>query len=496
MSRHSSKSRSSKSHSSKSNHSDSKQEKALTVICPRCGAFPGKSCKHTKGRAKGIKCLAHEDRIQLSKVKVSEKTKSRMKEVEDEFFVQKPKKSKSAAAKEKLTPEQADVVERLSDKIVALGKHAEFVGPVSVGPIISTYRFFPTLKTKVAHLESMAKDFAVELGAEAIVVKRMPGEAAVGVFVPNVHRKMVMFRDTLSNVTEFMDDVPSDKHRAIPLNFGIDSNGEPFVDDLTMQPHLLIAGTTGSGKSTVLHSIALGMAFTMDPRELIMIISDTKGVEFKAFANIPHLLPQYGYCKDHLETMSAMDWMVKETQKRMDRIGQMNVRNIHEYNLVDKIHQIPYVVFIIDELNDIIGTAVEKDEAKINANKLATIVARSRASGMYVIAGTQRPDVRLIKGNIKANFPSRLCFRLPSHQDSRTILSTKGAENLMSRGDMFYQSSQHPELRRLHAPYTSLEDVKLVVQQIILREQQEQEELQKQASPSIPDEHKWKASVN
>src|SRR5207302_641378 len=165
-------------------------------------------------------------------------------------------------------------------------------------------------------------------------------------------------------------------------------------------------------------------------RELIMIISDTKGVEFKAFANLPHLTQQFGICKDHFETMQAMDWMVKETQNRLNRIGQANVRNINEFNLADPEHKMPYIVFIVDELNDIIGSAVEKDEAKINSSKLGTIVARSRAAGIFVVAATQRSDVRTVKGSIKANFPSRLCFRLPSHQDSRTILSTKGAENL------------------------------------------------------------------
>jgi DNA segregation ATPase FtsK/SpoIIIE, S-DNA-T family len=476
----------------KSSSKKSQSTDPLTVICPRCGAFPGRSCKHTKGDRKGVKCQPHEDRIRLSKVKPSEKTKSKIKDTQEVNVFESKPKSKRAAAKDKLTPEQADVVERLTDKIVALGRHAAFVGPVSVGPIISTYRFFPEHRTKVAHLESMAKDFAVELGSESIVVKRMPGESAVGIFVPNKNRKMVMFRDTLSDVSSYMQETPNDKHLPIPLNFGIDSNGDSAVDDLTMQPHLLIAGTTGSGKSTVQHSIALGMAWTLDPRQLIMIISDTKGVEFKAFKDLPHLHPQFGVCKDQYETMQAMDWMVKETQKRLDRIGQMNVRNIHEYNLVAPDHQMPYVVMIIDELNDIIGTSVEKDEAKINANKLGTIVARSRASGIHMIAATQRPDVRLIKGNIKANFPSRLCFRLPSHQDSRTILSTKGAENLMSRGDMFYQSSQHPELRRLHAPYTSLDDVKLVVSALITREQ---DYLESVTAPKLAPEEKYERTI-
>jgi S-DNA-T family DNA segregation ATPase FtsK/SpoIIIE len=496
-------------HVSKSKHS-SKHKKitdpVLSIVCPRCGVFPGHRCINVSGefitvngerveQVRGAKRhRPHSDRLRLSLVNLSEKDKAHMLEKVTSTFENTPE-VKAKKAKEKLTPEQKEIVETLAEKIEVLGRHAEFVGPVSVGPIISTYRFFPVRKTKVAHLESMSKDFAVSLGAESIVVKRMPGESAVGVFVPNKNRKMVLFRDTLSNVADYMQIETRDKHKPIPLNFGIDSSGNPFVDDLTDQPHLLIAGTTGSGKSTVQHSIALGITWTMNPRELKLIISDTKGVEFKAFAGIPHL--QFPICTNVYKTMEALNWCVKETQLRLDKIGQMDVRNIHEYNLLNKEHKLPYIVVMIDELADIIGPSLDRDEAKSNSSKLSVIVARSRASGIHVIAATQRPDVSLIKGSIKANFPTRLCFRLPSNADSRTILSTKGAENLMSRGDMFYQSSMSPELRRLHAPYTSLEDVKLVVEMIVKREQDERAELEKAANSPLSEEqvYKQKASV-
>lgn len=439
----------------------------LTVVCPKCGAWKDKPCT-VRGKAQDD---FHPDRTRLAKVQLSSDAKARLETITK---ADDPKPT----AKSKLTPEQKAVVEILADKIEALGKQAEFIGPVSVGPIVSTYRFFPLRKTKVAHLESMAKDFAVALGVEdSIFVKRMPGESAVGITVQNKDRKIIQFRDTVSNVAEFMDVETKDGHKPIPLNFGIDVVGNPFVDDLTDQPHLLIAGTTGAGKSTIEHGLTLSMLWTMSPQELRMIISDTKGVEFKAFENIPHL--QFPICTNVFKTAEAMAWCVEETQTRLDLIGKAGVRNIHEYNkLMSKSGgaKIPYVVFVIDELNDIIGSAVEAADAKANSARLGTIVGRSRASGIHVIAATQRPDVRLIKGSIKSNFSSRLSFRLLTHQDSRTVLSTKGAENLMSKGDMLYQSSTNPTLKRLHAPYTSLDDVKATIEFIVKREQQAHEE--------------------
>jgi len=454
---------------------------ALTVLCPRCSAFPGDHCMHTKGKKKGGKCLPHEERIRLAKVKLSSISKDKISKITTE--VVEGFKVKKADPHEKLTPEQAEVVKVISDKILTLGRHAEFVGPVTVGPIISTYRFFPVKRTKVAHLEAMNKDFAVALGAESIVVKRMPGESAVGIFVPNKKRLLVTFKSTLQHVSAYMQEDTDDKHKPIPLNFGIDSNGDPAVDDLTMQPHLLIAGTTGSGKSTEQHALVLSMCWTMAPEELQMIISDTKGVEFTKFKALPHLIRPI--CTDRYKTLEALDFCVKETQDRLDAFGEKGVRNIHEYNKLNPTHQMPYIVFVIDELADLVGPGLEKAEAKAASDKLGIIVARSRASGIHMIVATQRPDVKLIKGNIKANFPTRLCFRLPSHQDSRTVLSTKGAENLMSRGDCFYQSSMHPELRRLHAPLTTLEDTVTVVAGILTRHQEESEIRLREAQPVI-----------
>lgn len=446
----------------------------LKVICPTCGAWKDSRCKHTtKAKKNKVRSEPHSDRVRLAKAKLSDKSKKAIAAMEEP---EAPKKS----AKEKLTPEQKAVVAAIIEKIEVFGKHAEFVGPVTIGPIITKYRFLPLRKTKVAHLEAMMKDFAVALGAESVLVKRMPGESAVGVFVPNKVRKDINFRDTISAVSDYMQEDTKDGHVPIPLNFGMNSDGYPFVDDLTMQPHLMVAGTTGGGKSTWAHGAILSMAWVLGPDELKIIISDTKGVEFKMFAGLPHLKVSSmvnAICTNVYQTMAALEWCVKEAQRRLDLIGLEDVRNIHEYNKkVPKEKRIPMVVVLIDELADIIGPALDNSEAKANSGKLSVIVGRARASGIHVIACTQRPDVRLIKGNIKANFASRLAFRLPSYQDSRTVLATKGAEGLMSRGDMLYSSSMSPELKRLHAPFTSLADVKLTVEGIIARYDMEEEE--------------------
>lgn len=435
-------------------------QESLDVLCPKCGAWAGKPCKNVDTGA--VRRIPHNARIELAsrQTDIGELQKER---------APKPKKN----PKEKLTEEQKHIVGMIQEKIEALGKHAEFVGPVTVGPIISTYRFFPLRRTKVAHLEAMAKDFAVALGsftgAEAILVKRMPGESAVGVFVPNKNRKYIDFKDTIENVVAFLAKPTADGHLPIPLNFGEDSSGNPFVEDLSQLPHLLIAGTTGSGKSTELHAAVTSLAFAMTSKQLKLIISDTKGVEFKHFTGIPHL--QFPIATSVYQTMEQLQWAIDETQRRLDRIGYKGVRNVHEFNqLMPDEEKMPYVVIVIDELADILGPQLGSGEAKLNAAKLSSVVARSRASGIHVIAGTQRPDVKMVAGSIKVNFPARLSFRLPSQIDSRTVLNTKGAEHLMSRGDMLYQSPLRGELERLHAPFTSIDDVKHAVQFIIGRE--------------------------
>jgi S-DNA-T family DNA segregation ATPase FtsK/SpoIIIE len=452
-----------------SRHSKSKVE-GLDAVCPRCGAWKGKWCLHTAGDNKGEKRpKLHPGRIELAASKKKPVKFDEPKHKEDPRIARGRKlHDKAHKAKTELNEEQQEVVDIINEKIEVLGKHAQFVGPVSTGPIISTYRYYPMLKTKVAHLETLHKDIAVALGAEAVLIKRMPGESAVGFFIPNKKRTIVQFKDTLRHVTTYMQDDTEDGHMPIPINFGITSDGDPFVDDLTTLPHLLIAGTTGGGKSTLLHGVVDSMCWTMSPEELQLYISDTKGVEFKHFASLPHL--RAPIANDRYTVMNYFDQTLEETDKRYKMFGTAGVRNIHEYNERQPEGQkMPYIVFVIDELADLMGQNIPRDEAKLCSDKLSNIVARSRGTGIYVVAATQRPDVKQIKGSIKANFPSRLSFRLPSQADSKTILNTKGAEGLMMKGDMLYMSSTSPELRRLHGPYMSLDESKAMIEMIVQR---------------------------
>lgn len=474
MTKHSKK-RSSKSH--KSSKSTSKTANPLDVICPSCGAWKGKSCLHTGGDDKGKKrSKPHGSRVKVAESKIKKVTFEERHVTKEDPRVARSKQlhAKASKAKQDLNDEQQEVVDIISEKIEAIGKNAQFVGPVTVGPIISTYRFFPMLKTKVAHLESIHKDIAVVLGAEAVLIKRMPGESAVGFFIPNKKRTIVQFKDTLRHVTEYMNEKQPDGHLPIPVNFGITADGHPFVDDLTTLPHLLIAGTTGGGKSTLLHGVVDSMCWTMAPSQLQMYISDTKGVEFRHFAHLPHL--RKPIANDKFAVMNYFEEVLEETDRRYKVYGQLGVRNIHEYNAMQpEEDRMPYIVFVIDELADLMGQNIPRDEAKLCSDKLSNIVARSRGTGIYVVAATQRPDVKQIKGSIKANFPSRLSFRLPSPADSKTILNTKGAEGLMMKGDMLYMSSTSPELRRLHAPYMTLQESKDMIGDIIKRHAPEDE---------------------
>lgn len=379
--------------------------------------------------------------------------------------------SATSTPKTPLSDEQLDVICKITAKFTDLRLEAQFVPPVDVGPIVSVYRYLPTGATRVSHLEGMAADFAVTLGVEDVFCKRLPGESSVGIFVPNKQRKTVSFLDTIQNVWKVRDE------QKIPLNFGVDYLGKPYVVDLVDLPHLLVCGSTGSGKSTLLDSIVASLTYSVASDKLRLVLSDTKNVEFTHFAGLPHLL--YPTATTVLSTLERLEWLNDEMESRLKKIGAAGFRNVHEYNVaMTRIHnKLPLIVFIIDELADILSSREKHDEdkvllGKIAEHKLAALVQKSRAAGVYVIAGTQRPSVNIVSGSIKANFPARLTFRLPSETDSRTVLGTGGAEHLLSQGDMLYVSPNKPGLSRLHAPYASISDIKAAVEAISRKEGQ------------------------
>lgn len=364
---------------------------------------------------------------------------------------------------------------------MSLGLTADFVTPVSVGPIVSVYRFQPRGSTKVAHLESLSADFAIALGAEDIVVKRMPGESAVGIFVPNKQRQDLWWKNhaTASDPTKYK----------VGLLLGVDYLGRLVVEDLPTLPHLLIAGSTGGGKSTLLNSMIASIILNYDPDDVQLVLADIKeGVEFTQFQGAPHLRSNIATSIDL--THIRMDELIDEMARRYQLYAKTNVRNIAEYNTLKQGSKarLPYVAFIIDEFADLLGDRrrIEDPEASspdpdakprttfagtLASRKLSRLASKARASGIHIIAATQRPSAKLLDGDIKSNFPARLAFRLPSQTDSRVVLDTGGAEHLLTRGDMLFINPNKPGLSRIHAPLATQTDVRAAIEYAALRRQ-------------------------
>jgi S-DNA-T family DNA segregation ATPase FtsK/SpoIIIE len=360
------------------------------------------------------------------------------------------------------TEEQRAVVLVLAHKLTQLGLSATFVEPISVGPIVSVYRFQPQGSTKVSHLEGLSQDFAVTLGAEDVMVKRMPGESAVGVFVPNKVRQWVKWYNHCT--------IDPTKYK-IPLLLGIDYMGKLVVEDLTLMPHLLIAGSTGGGKSTLLNSIIGGVILNYGKDDVELVMSDTKGVEFTQFEKAENLRSLIA--TSVAMTIERFDELTAEMERRLKTFGSTSTRNILEFNSTRQGSKarLPYVLVVIDELADLLSDRRRVPDpndpegnrtvtlGSLTSRKLAYIAQKARATGIHVIAATQRPSVKLLEGDIKANFPARLAFRLPSEADSRTVLGCGGAEHLLSRGDMLFINPNKPGLQRVHAPLSTLQDI-------------------------------------
>ncbi len=364
-----------------------------------------------------------------------------------------------------LTEEQVQIFATLISKMKALQVEAAPLPSVTVGPVVSGYRFEPRGATRISHIESLAKDFALALGVDSVLVKRMPGDNAVGVFVPNKVRKNVTFLETISYVWPLKDKL------AIPLNLGITSIGDPIVEDLTLLPHLLVAGSTNSGKSTLLTTIITTLIATKSADEVRFVLSDTTGVEFGNFIGAPHLV--FDPATTVYKTLDHIEWLSNEVDRRLLAFAKRGCKNIIEYNMNStSVARLPYLVLVIDEIADFMlhKHKAEDEDVSVNKlfeNRLCLLVGRCRKTGIHVIASTQRPSVNIVTGSIKTNFPARLSLRLPSGVDSRTVLDTEGAEHLLIPGDMLYISPTRPGLTRVHAPFTRSSEILATIEAIV-----------------------------
>lgn len=325
------------------------------------------------------------------------------------------------------------------------------MGPVNVGPTVTQYSFRPASGVKVSQIVSLQNDIALALAAHPIRIEApIPGKSLVGIEVPNIKAAQVGLRELLES-DEFKE-----RKTSLTLAFGKDVSGRAFVSNLAGMPHMLIAGATGSGKSVCMNTVLLSLLYQNGPDDLKIILVDPKRVEFSMYNDIPHLLTPV--ITDVQKTINALQWTVNEMDRRYEVLSQARKRDISGYNAAHPDSTMPFIVFVIDELADLMATAPREVEAAI-----VRLAQMARAVGIHLILATQRPSVDVITGLIKANITARCAFSTASVVDSRTILDTSGAEKLLGRGDMLFMSADSAKPRRLQGAFVSEEEVNTVV---------------------------------
>lgn len=329
----------------------------------------------------------------------------------------------------KVTEELTEKAKNLVATLASFGVRTKVIN-ICCGPTVTRYELKPEVGVKVRSIQNLADDIALHLKAQAIRIEApIPGKDAVGIEIPNENVSTVYIRDLIDK-----DDFRNLKSR-VSVALGMDVSGSPVYMDIAKMPHLLIAGATGTGKSVCINSFIISILYKANPDEVKLILIDPKKVEFAMYDRIPHLLVPV--VTEPKKAAGTLAWAVNEMEHRFNLIEAAKCRNIEAYNQVcekdDRFKKMSQIVIIIDELADLMMTA--RDEVETSICRLAQ---KARAAGMHLIIGTQRPSVDVITGVIKANVPSRIAFTVASQVDSRTILDTVGAENLVGRGDMLF----------------------------------------------------------
>ncbi|MDA9665326.1 DNA translocase FtsK [Candidatus Pelagibacter sp.] len=318
---------------------------------------------------------------------------------------------------------------------------------VSHGPVVTLNEFEPAAGVKVSKIINLSDDIARNTSSESARIATIPGSNTVGIELPNNMRENVYLSEILANADFKKKDIK------LPIALGKNISGKPIVGDLTSMPHLLIAGTTGSGKSVCINTIILSLLYRHTPDKCKFILIDPKMLELSTYEGIPHLLcPVITEAK---KAASVLGWVVKEMESRYRLMTKEGVRNIDGYNAKHKL-PMPYIVVVVDEMSDLMLVAGKEIE-----NYIQKLSQMARAAGIHIIMATQRPSVDVITGTIKANFPTRISFQVTSKIDSRTILGEQGAEQLLGKGDMLYMSSAN-RIVRIHAPFVSDNEIEKI----------------------------------
>jgi S-DNA-T family DNA segregation ATPase FtsK/SpoIIIE len=327
------------------------------------------------------------------------------------------------------------------------------------GPVVTTYELKPDAGVKYSKITGLADDLCLAMQAESVLIDRLPGKSTVGIQIPNPNREQISMRELLES------DAYRRSQSRLTLALGKSIHGEPFVADLATMPHLLIAGSTGTGKSVSVNAMLSSILFRATPDDVRLIMVDPKRLELGMYEDIPHLLTPV--VVDPKQASNALRWAVREMEERYKTLAAVGVRNIEQYNRNIKLAQaeqpgpvlddngievkpLPFIVVLIDELADLMMVAGNEVEESI-----ARLAQMARAVGIHLILATQRPSVDVITGLIKANLPARVSFRVSSKIDSRTILDGNGAEQLLGKGDMLFLPPASSRFIRLHGPYIS-----------------------------------------
>ena len=318
---------------------------------------------------------------------------------------------------------------------------------VSYGPVVTLYEFEPASGIKVSKIVNLADDIARNTSSVSARLATIPGKNTIGIEIPNSKRENVFLNEIIT------DEKFNKREMKLPIALGKSISGSAVIGDLYSMPHLLIAGTTGSGKSVCINTIILSLLYKYTPEKCNLILIDPKMLELSAYEGIPHLLcPVITEAK---KATAALGWAVKEMESRYKLMTSVGVKNIDGYNSKHKKHM-PYIVVIVDEMSDLMLIAGKEIE-----NYIQRLSQMARAAGIHIIMATQRPSVDVITGTIKANFPTRISFQVTSKIDSRTILGEQGAEQLLGKGDMLFMSSAN-RIVRIHGPYVSESEIEKV----------------------------------
>jgi DNA segregation ATPase FtsK/SpoIIIE, S-DNA-T family len=330
------------------------------------------------------------------------------------------------------------------------------VAQIHPGPVVTTFEFKPDAGVKYGKITGLADDLCLAMQAESVLIDRIPGKSTVGIQIPNQTREQISLRELLQS------EMYQRSTSKLTLALGKTIHGEPYVTDLATMPHLLIAGSTGTGKSVAINSMLSSILFRATPEEVRLIMIDPKRVELGMYEDIPHLMTPV--VVDPKQAVNALRWAVKEMEDRYKKLAAAGVRNIEQFNRNaahaakertasdegEAPQPLAYIVVVIDELADLMMVARSDVEESI-----ARLAQMARAVGIHLLLATQRPSVDVITGLIKANLPSRISFRVQSKTDSRTILDGNGAEQLLGRGDMLFMPPGSSRVVRLHGPYIS-----------------------------------------